>query len=197
LHKVDSIIYKIVKPPTKRSLTERLESKSARPLSFNEAFDYSGLSWDLLSFFTNMLQAVSVEYLMGRNDAPGVQVLNLESKVLSGEVFWKPEGFYHEDDERLQENLNSIPERVVAKIMNAKRAQVDLAEDIGQIANRLRAISDDFVRKETNAEHKKLPFLKELMRLQHLSSFTQFLNGLEQVHDIYLDHKSGDNFAKI
>jgi len=73
---------------------------------------------------------------MGRNNAPGAQVLTLEGAILSGVPFWKP----HKDaadEHRDPQSLRNAPERVVAKIMNARRAKVDLAEDLTQIANRL------------------------------------------------------------
>jgi hypothetical protein len=35
-----------------------------------------------------MLQIVSLEYLMGRNNAPGEQILELEGAALSGRPIW-------------------------------------------------------------------------------------------------------------
>lgn len=39
--------------------------------------------------------------------------------------------------------------------------------------------------------------LLELLRLQHQASYLQMVNGLENAIDIYLDHNSQDNFAKV
>jgi len=84
---------------------------------------------------------------------------------------------------------------VVAKIVNARRAKVDLAEDLAQISRRL-AKMNEFVQ-TSNADHLRLPYLLELLKLQHQSSFLHFMNGLEQALDIYLDHKSDASFAKV
>jgi hypothetical protein len=92
--------------------------------------------------------------------------------------------------------LRNAPERVVAKIVNARRAKVDLAEDLTQVALQLEKMNS-FVKPGTSADHLRLPFLLELLRLQHQSSYLHFMNGLEQALDIYLDHKSDSNFSKI
>jgi len=51
--------------------------------------------------------------------------------------------------------------------------------------------------KSTNSEHLRLPFLLDLLRMAHQSSFLRFMNGLENSLDIYLDHRSDENFAKV
>ena len=79
--------------------------------------------------------------------------------------------------------------------MHRKRARVDLAEDLGQISRRLLSV-DQFV-KSSNSNHLKLPYLLDLLQLQHQSSFLHFMNGLENALDIYLDHRSDDCFAKV
>ena len=91
---------------------------------------------ELLQFYQSLLQIVSLEYGMGRNNAPGAQVLTLEGAVLSGVPFWQQkQGLceQHKDPE----SLRNAPERVVAKIVNARRAKIDLAEDLTQIAVQL------------------------------------------------------------
>jgi hypothetical protein len=83
-----------------------------------------------------MLQIVSLEYLMGRNNAPGEQILELEGAALSGRPIWdvKPSS---QPAEPSAESLRYAPERVIAKIMYKKRTRVDLAEDLSQISCRL------------------------------------------------------------
>lgn len=68
---------------------------------------------------------------MGRNNAPGEQVLELEGLALSGKPLWEvkqPSPAYGQEQE---EAPRYAPERVLAKIMHRKRARVDLAEDLG------------------------------------------------------------------
>lgn len=83
----------------------------------------------------------------------------------------------------------------MATILNAKRARVDLSEDMAAIAQRLGRLNDFL--KTSNSDQLKLPFLLNLLKLQHQSSFLHFMGGLEQALEIYLDHKSDANFAKI
>jgi hypothetical protein len=93
------------------------------------------------------------------------------------------------------EALTDAPDRVVATIINAKRARVDLSEDMAAIANRLFKLNDFL--KTSNQDQLKLPFLLNLLKLQHQGSYLHFLGGLEQALDLYLDHKSDANFSKI
>ena len=90
------------------------ESKSCRKRTFEEAFTYNGLSLDLLHFYSSLLQIVQLEYLMGRNDAAGSQIMAMEDKVLAGIVYWKNDPFTsieNEDEELVK--LKSAPEKVI------------------------------------------------------------------------------------
>jgi len=117
---------------------------------------------------------------MGRNDSPGHQILAMEGKILSGIEFWKNRSYAGiENEEEEMEKLKSAPERVISRIMNSRKSQIDLSEDMFQIANRLEQINTNFIKKTQNHEHMKVPFLKNLLKLQHQSSFCQFLSSLE------------------
>lgn len=74
---------------------------------------------------------------MGRNDSPGSQIMELENKVLCGVEFWKSDQYqsFEQDDDEI-ERLKTASEKVVARIMNAKKAQVDLSEDLNSIGCR-------------------------------------------------------------
>ena len=78
--------------------------------------------------------------------------------------------------------------------MNARRAKVDLAEDLSQVATQLHKM-EAFVKSGTNSAG--IPYLTQMLQLQHSSSFLHFMNGMEQGLDIYLEHKSDSNFAKL
>jgi hypothetical protein len=54
-----------------------------------------------------------------------------------------------------------------------------------------------FVRPGTNSDQLKLPYLTQMLQLQHMSSYLHFVNGMEQGLDIYLEHRSDSNFAKL
>ena len=50
-----------------------------------------------------------------------------------------------------------------------------------------------FVEKESHNADQVL----NLLKMQHQSSYLHFINGLENALDIYLEHRSDQNFAKI
>lgn len=101
---------------------------------------------------------------MGRNNSPGEQILELEGAALSGRPIWdvKPST---PAEEPAEEVLRYAPDRVITKIMHRKRAHVDLAEDLGQISLRLLKM-EQFV-KTSNSDHLKLPYLLDLLQIQH------------------------------
>ena len=72
---------------------------------------------------------------------------------------------------------------------------MELSEDLRQIALRLGRMNE-FV-KASNSDQLRLPYINDLLKLQHQSSFLHFMNGLENALDIYLRHKSDANFSKV
>ena len=79
---------------------------------------------------------------MGRNNAPGSQILDLEDSVYSGRPFWKEHLAIGQPETRpedmvQQQRRSSAPDRVIAKIVNQKRRKMELSEDLRQIALRL------------------------------------------------------------
>jgi hypothetical protein len=83
----------------------------------------------MLQFCSLLLQIVSIEYLMGRNNSPGEQILELEGSALSGRPIWDVKPNISAPDSA-EETLRYAPDRVITKIMHRKRAHVDLAEDL-------------------------------------------------------------------
>lgn len=129
---------------------------------------------------------------MGRNNAPGGQILSLEDSIRAGRPYWgnpAPPGLSDDGPPR------NASQKVVARMMAQKRARVDLAEDLTQVARRVRAM-DEFL-KSSNADHLRLPYLLDLLRLQHHSSYLQLMNGLENALDRYLARGSQNNFFKV
>lgn len=117
---------------------------------------------------------------------------------MSGIEFWKAENHMNnESEEEEAERLKSASEKVVNRIMNAKKAQQDLSEDLFQIASRLETINNDLIKKASNPENLRLSYVKTLLKHQHQCCYSQFLCCLEQCLDIYLDHHSNQNFSKM
>lgn len=70
---------------------------------------------------------------MGRNNSPGIDVLELEDHIFSGRAYWdksKEITFEYNSD-------ISVSERVINKIISQRKARIDLAEDLINISDRL------------------------------------------------------------
>jgi hypothetical protein len=59
---------------------------------FKEAYKYESQQTELLRYFSQLLQIISLEYLMGRNNAPGSQILDLEDAIRNGIPYWLDKG---------------------------------------------------------------------------------------------------------
>ena len=60
-----------------------------RKVNFQEAKVYAdNSSYRLLQYVTLILRIFNLEYLMGRNNAPAKQILEMEGKILTGCEFW-------------------------------------------------------------------------------------------------------------
>jgi len=72
----------------------KIESKSKRKygfrkVNFMEAREYCHRPiLRLLEYLTLILRIYTLEYLMGRNNTPGLQMLEMEQKILTGREFW-------------------------------------------------------------------------------------------------------------
>jgi hypothetical protein len=53
-----------------------------------EAYSYNSLAFKVLSYMTLIYRVFQLEYLMGRNNSPGVDILELEDNVFSGRNYW-------------------------------------------------------------------------------------------------------------
>ena len=60
-----------------------------RKVSFKEAYVYGHKdSFKLLEYLSLILKIFNLEYLMGRNNTPGIQVMEMENAVNAGKEFW-------------------------------------------------------------------------------------------------------------
>ena len=79
--------------------------------------------------------------------------------------------------------------------MNQRKARIDLAEDLSQIALRLKKI-EEYPKKFT-IENLKLENMVGLLNLHHNMLYHKFLYGLESLLDTYLDKKNDECFSKV
>ena len=105
---------------------------------------------------------------MGRNNAPGSQILDLEDSVYSGRPFWKEHLEISQqetspEDMVQQQRRSSAPDRVIAKIVNQKRRKMELSADLRQIALRLGRMNE-FV-KASNSDQLRLSYINDLFHL--------------------------------
>lgn len=67
-------------------------------------------------YTTHMLRILNLEYYMGRNNSPADQILELESKILTGRTFWntsKSVSYADNMDDSMQYNDQSVSEIVI------------------------------------------------------------------------------------
>ena len=93
------------------------------------------MTYKLLHYFTLIHRIFYLEYLMGRNNTPAIDILDLEDHVLTGRAYWNDKA-----KEQAAQLLNDftnpaegISEKVIRKIMRQKRSKIELAEDMLQI----------------------------------------------------------------
>ena len=77
---------------------------------------------------------------MGRNNSPGLDILELEDYVLTGRNYWDRSKDLSYD--QVSDDM-TIAEKVIAKITSQKKARVDLSEDMNQISEKLHKLNQD------------------------------------------------------
>ena len=77
---------------------------------------------------------------MGRNNSPGLDILELEDYVLTGRNYWDRSKDLSYD--QVSDDM-TIAEKVIAKITSQKKARVDLSEDMNQISEKLHKLNRD------------------------------------------------------
>ena len=105
--------------------------KPLRKVAFTETYSYSSQCLKLLHYLTLLSRILNLEYLMGRNNSPGLDVLEMEDQVLSGRLYWEKDkelGFSSKASAGAADLGTS--DRVINKIVNQRRARIDLAEDL-------------------------------------------------------------------
>lgn len=161
-------------------------------------------TYNILIYTTQILNIFDLEYTMLRNLSKSWQSQALEDKTQSGRPFWSEienkkkriesrQLKEHMDNESLVENKTSI--KVIEYLDERKKAWIDLEEDCEAIAKKLRAIEKHC--QDLPSEKRNLPYLCELLTLQHQSTYFSFLNGLENMIEYYLDKQNDEYFYKL
>lgn len=67
---------------------------------------------------------------------------------------------------------------------------------MSQVQERLAKING-YLALITNADHKKMPALNDLLRMQSEASYAQLLNGIDSALELYIEKRNGECFAKV
>ena len=181
-----------------------------RKVSFKEAYAYGQRdSFKLLQYLTLILRVFNLEYFMGRNSTPGMQVMEMEGAVNTGREFWSKieqrrasmdirhlHGGSREDELRKNQlQKGTASEAVINRIFERKKNWTDLQEDMACIQDRLWAINSWMAGLPT--EKRNAAYLCDMLILQHHSTYYQFLNGLENILDFYRNNNNDEYFRKV
>lgn len=136
----------------------KIESQSKRKygfrkVNFKEARDY----WNrpilqLLEYLTLILRIYTLEYLMGRNTTPGHQMLEMETKILTGREFWTAierqkvmedintlrHGDHSEQIKSQLQSQETAADRVIDRILQRKSIWHELTVEMKGVRNRMR-----------------------------------------------------------
>ena len=134
-----------------------------RKVDFAEAYPYGGPVYKMLHYYFMLARIFKLEYLIGRNNASAIEVLEMEDNILTGRPYWT------KLRQLIQPELNSedasAAERVINKIMNKKRARIDLEEDLILLSKRLIKMND--WTKKLSIENIKMETMLNYMHLQY------------------------------
>ena len=134
-----------------------------RKVDFAEAYPYGGPVYKMLHYYFMLARIFKLEYLIGRNNASAIEVLEMEDNILTGRPYWT------KLRQLIQPELNSedasAAERVINRIMNKKRARIDLEEDLILLSKRLIKMND--WTKKLSIENIKMETMLNYMHLQY------------------------------
>ena len=179
-------------------------------MNFDKAHDYGQRDiFRLLTYTSLILKIFTLEYLMGRNNTPSRQILEMEQKIMTGREFWTAidrmkvlqdinqlrYGDHSEEiKQRLKEN-ETAADRVIDNILERKKTWYELSEDMKTVQSRVAKI--DTLVKDLPHEKRTIYHLNDLLILQHQATFYHFLNGLENILEIYRDKNQDELFYKV
>ena len=85
-----------------------------------------------MNYLVLVLRIFNLEYLMGRNNSPGLDVLEMEDHILTGRLYW--EKYKENAYQNVDYSNQAISDIVINRIVNQRRARIDLSEDLNQIS---------------------------------------------------------------
>ena len=84
---------------------------------------------------------------------------------------------------------------MIDRILERKKLWHELSEDMKTVQKRL--ARTDSLAKNLPHERRTIGHLIDLLVLQHQATFYHFLNGLENILEIYRDKQLDENFFKV
>lgn len=198
-----------------RFLMYKMEAKSSRKygfrkVNFKEARDYGHHPiMQLLEYVTLILRIYNLEYFMGRNNTPGKQMLEMEQKVITGREFWnaierakKQEDIntlkFGDHSDKIKQHLQhneTAADRVIDRILQRKWVWHELTNEMKNVRNRM-ARTDELAKNLPN-DRRNISNLLDLLVLQHQATYYTFLNGIENILEIYRDKGQDEQFYKV
>lgn len=160
-----------------------------------------------------MLSIFNLTFTMMKTTTQMSELAQLERQVASGREFW---GKVFDDlwfkqqqldkmylsrekdrDAVMQEHVTKgdCSKRAIEKILHRKDRWIGLQEDMATVKSKLEELNRWMV--GLPYERKELPFLCDMLTLQHQATYYHFLNSLESILTVYRDNGNDEYFAKV
>lgn len=133
----------------------------------------------------------------------------MEQKILTGREFWTSidrmkvlqdinQLRYGDHSDEIKQRLilnETAADRVIDRILERKKTWYELSEDMKSVQTRVRKLDTQV--KDLPHEKRTIFHLNDLLILQHQATYYHFLNGLENILEIYRDKKQDEHFYKV
>ena len=200
----------MVPKPTKQKFTDfkylqEIAKGGIIEANFAEAYSYGGKVFDLLVYLTLVKNIFDLEYSICKLNSSGEDILNLESQVLSGQVFWKDEKALYEPQFGVEEGSDedkeydfpipteTISDKLIRQIVKEKREKKHLADDMEKIKENFKKMTK-YVK---NPDNKNLQKATNILINHHQLFYYTFLHGMEKAQDKYLEKDDHTEFRLL
>ena len=105
---------------------------------------------------------------------------------------------YGDHADQIKSNLvqnETASERVIDRILERNKVYQELSEDMQAVQERVSRV--DGLAKNMPQDRRNIWSLIDLLILQHQATFYFFLNGLENIIEIYRDKHQDEQFFKV
>ena len=172
-------------------------------VKFLDGYQYGGPLYNMLVYQTLIHNIFELEYSIAKLNSSGKDILNLETHVLSGQIFWKdeksllePEFGAEEDTETETENPHPADKKlnhtVLNKIIEDRRHKKHMAEDFKDIKRNLSFDKEHQLNIQSSDPPQLSIFSNKTMEgaIKALSTYHElfyylFLHGMEKAQDAY------------